>query len=162
MIDFREGAETTDGNTVWSMLEPIFRAGDAYAVNRDVSREAGLQYWFSAKRVYVAKIDGVDVGTFYIRENQQGGGVHVCNAGFVTARGQEGRGISRAMLAHAQIEAKRLQFKAMQFNFVVETNTRAIDIWLRAGFIEIGRQPEAFVHPTLGPIDALILHKFLD
>ena len=66
------------------------------------------------------------------------------------------------MLAHALEEAKRLGYLAMQFNFVLASNTRAIDIWKRAGFVEIGRQPRAFLHPTLGYVDALILHKFLD
>jgi len=162
LIDFREADETADGDTVWSMLEPVFRAGETYTMDRDISRDAGLQYWFSARAVYLAHLSDTPVGTFYIRTNQMGGGAHVCNSGFVTARGQEGRGITRAMLSHAQSEAKKLGYEAMQFNFVVETNNRAIDIWFRAGFSEIGRQPKAFVHPTLGTVDALILHKFLD
>jgi ribosomal protein S18 acetylase RimI-like enzyme len=49
----------------------------------------------------------------------------------------------------------------MQFNFVVETNTRAIDIWTRAGFEVIGRLPKAFRHPRGGNIDALIMYKIL-
>ena len=162
MIEFREGDETVEGNAIWSMLEPVFRAGETYTMDRDISRDAALQYWFSAKAVYVARLGDTPVGTFYIRTNQMGGGAHVCNSGFVTARDQEGRGVTRAMLEHAQIEAKRLGYEAMQFNFVVETNKRAVDIWHRAGFTEIGRQPKAFVHPTLGTVDALILHKFLD
>ena len=162
MIEFRKADETADSDAIWSMLEPVFRAGETYTIDQNISRDAGLQYWFSAKVVYLARLGDTPVGTFYIRSNQNGGGAHVCNSGFVTARGQEGRGVTRAMLEHAQIEAKRLGYKAMQFNFVVETNERAVDIWLRAGFSEIGRQPKAFVHPTLGTVDALILHKFLD
>lgn len=149
-----------DHDGVWAILEPVFRAGATYAVDPEISRDDALAFWL-ASHAYVAEDDAL-LGTYFIRRNQGGGGSHICNAGFVTARGHEGQGISRSMLAHSLEEARRLGYKAMQFNFVVETNTRAVDIWLRAGFREIGRQPEAFVHPTLGTVDALILHKFLD
>ncbi len=66
------------------------------------------------------------------------------------------------MLNHALQSAKDLGFDAMQFNFVLANNQRAIDTWLKNGFTEIGRQPRAFLHPKTGHVDALILHKFLD
>lgn len=138
------------------MLEPVFRAGDTYAIDPDISREDALAYWCAA-HPYIT-----DGGTYYIRPNQQGGGDHVCNAGFVTAASAVGKGVARKMLAHALSEAKALGFEAMQFNFVLANNMRAIDIWRRAGFNEIGRIPRAFRHPTAGMVDALILHKFLD
>lgn len=153
-------ATQADDPDLWAMLEPVFRAGDTYAIDTDISREDALAYWLSA-RAYIAEGDGRAFGTYYIRRNQQGGGSHVCNAGFVTARGAEGHGVARAMLDHALTEATRLGFEAMQFNFVLASNARAVDTWLRAGFTEIGRQPRAFRHPVLGPVDALILHKFL-
>ena len=156
------GDETPeDQDKVWAMLKPVFRAGDTYAVDSGIPRAAALAYWFQ-ERVYLAELDGSALGTFYIRENQKGGGAHVCNCGYVTAPGSEGKGVARAMLAHSLVEAKTLGFEAMQFNFVLASNSRAVDIWKRAGFSEIGRQPRAFLHPTLGYVDALILHKFLD
>jgi len=52
-------------------------------------------------------------------------------------------------------------FKAMQFNFVVATNTRAIRLWERLGFSVVGRLPGAFNHQKLGYVDALIMFKRL-
>ena len=52
-------------------------------------------------------------------------------------------------------------YRAMQFNFVVASNTRAIDIWTRAGFDTVGRLPQAFHHPKLGYVDALVMMKHL-
>ena len=153
-------AEPDDKDAIWSMLEPVFRAGDTYAIDPSISREDALKYWLSA-HAYVAEEDA-PLGTYYIRPNQAGGGSHVCNCGFVTSAAAQGKGVARAMLEHALVEAKRLGFEAMQFNFVLASNTRAIDIWTRAGFARIGVQPRAFLHPTLGYVDALILHKFLD
>ena len=142
------------------MLECVFREGDTYAIDPDISREDALAYW-TAHHAYVAELDGVPVGTFYIRPNQQGGGRHICNCGYITARGAEGKGVARAMLAFSLDEAKRLGFEAMQYNFVLANNTRAIDTWARAGFKQIGRIPRAFKLPDGGYTDALILYRFL-
>ena len=142
------------------MLEPVFRAGDTYAIDPAISREDALAYW-CAHHAYVAEVGGTPFGTFYIRPNQQGGGAHVCNCGYVTARGAEGRGVARAMLAFSLEEARRLGFEAMQYNFVLATNARAIETWRRAGFGEIGRIPRAFRLPGGTYTDALILHRFL-
>ena len=142
------------------MLEPVFRAGDTYAIDPAISREDALAYW-CAHHAYVAEVGGTPLGTFYIRPNQQGGGAHVCNCGYITARAAQGKGIARAMLAFSLDEARRLGFEAMQYNFVLATNARAIETWRRAGFGEIGRIPRAFRLPGGAYTDALILHRFL-
>lgn len=152
-------ATPADHDAIWAMLEPVFRAGDTYAIDPDKGRDDALAYW-TAFHAYVAGEKDL-LGTYYIRPNQQGGGGHVCNCGYITARGAEGKGVARAMLAHSLVEAKRLGFEAMQYNFVLASNTRAIDTWLRAGFTQIGRIPKAFKAPGGGYVDALILHRFL-
>ena len=149
-------ASPADQDAIWAMLKPVFRAGDTYAVDPDISRDDALAYWYAAHPFIT------DGGTYYIRPNQKGGGDHVCNAGFVTAQDAIGKGVARKMLADALTQAKSLGFEAMQFNFVLANNKRAVDIWLRAGFVEIGRIPHAFRHPRDSYVDALILHKFLD
>ena len=142
------------------MLEPVFRAGDTYAIEPAISREDALAYW-TAHHAYVAGGGDALLGTFYIRPNQRGGGAHICNCGYVTAEAAQGQGVARAMLGFSLEEAKRLGFEAMQYNFVLTTNTRAIDTWLRAGFDEIGRIPRAFRLPDGRMTDALILHRSL-
>lgn len=149
-------ATQSDHDVIWAMLEPVFRAGDTYAINTDISRKDALAYWCAAHPFIT------DGGTFFIRPNQMGGGNHVCNAGFITSANATGKGVARAMLSRALSEAKAFGFEAMQFNFVLASNTRAIDIWKRAGFAQIARLPRAFRHPREGYVDALILHKFLD
>ena len=101
------------------------------------------------------------LGTYYLKTNAQGGGAHVCNCGFATALNSGGKGVARAMLEDALSRAKTAGYKAMQFNFVLSNNTRAIDIWHRAGFETVGCLPKAFDHPTEGMIDALVMFKTL-
>jgi hypothetical protein len=49
----------------------------------------------------------------------------------------------------------------MQFNFVISTNERAVKLWLTFGFDVVGRLPQAFRHPSLGYVDALVMHRVL-
>ena len=153
-------ATPADDDALWAMLKPVFRAGDTYAIDPDMSREDALAYW-TAERAYLAEESGTPLGTYYIRRNQPGGGAHVCNCGFVTGRGAEGKGVARAMLAHALTQAKRLGFEAMQFNFVLQRNARAVALWQSAGFEIIGRIPRAFRLPDGRFSDAFIMHRFL-
>lgn len=147
---------------IWEMLMPVFRAGDSYAIDPDITRDEALDYWFGGeRRVYVADDAGALIGTYYIVPNQKGGGRHVCNCGYVTAAAAQGRGVARAMLTHSLALAPRLGFTAMQYNFVLETNHRAIATWEKAGFEVVGRLPGAFAHPGQGAIDALVMYRHL-
>jgi len=155
--------EPTDASALWDMLCPVFRAGETYAVDPGISREAALAMWTEASHGCFVLIDGGGLlGSFYLKRNQEGGGSHVCNCGFVTAPQAEGRGIARAMLGEALARARASGFRAMQFNFVVETNTRAIALWQSHGFETVGRLPGAFDHPTEGMVDALVMYRRLD
>jgi len=66
------------------------------------------------------------------------------------------------MAEHSLEEARRLGFRAMQFNFVVETNETAISLWRQLGFAIIGTTPGAFRHPERGLVDAHIMFRSLE
>ncbi len=151
-------ARPGDEEMIWAMLEPVFRAGETYAVDPAIRREDALAYWLAAE-AFIA--EGPDpLGTFYIQPNRPGGGAHYCNCGFVTAPGAERRGVARAMLAHALRTAAQMGYDGMVFNFVVATNTRAIALWERAGFTTVGRVPGAF-RAGGRDADALVMFRSL-
>lgn len=155
-------ARDGDRAALWRMLEPVFRAGDTYTVDPGITKDDALAFWRAPeKAVFVAEDEGEIVGTYYIKPNQGGGGAHVCNCGYVTDPAATGRGVARAMLAHSLDEARARGYRAMQYNFVVATNTRAIATWQRAGFEIVGRLPGAFRHPRDGFVDALVMHRSL-
>ena len=155
-------AKPEDADGLWGMLEPVFRAGDTYLIDPDISRFDAVAYWMGASHgVFLAEGNDGCLGTYYLKRNQGGGGSHVCNCGYITGAAARGRGVARAMLAHSLEEAKRQGFRAMQFNCVVANNTRAGATWERAGFTTVGRLPEAFLHPVDGYVDALVMWKDL-
>lgn len=151
-----------DSDAIWAILEPTIRAGDTFAMPRDGARDAMLALWFApGYRVFVAEEGGRIFGTYYLKANQAGGGAHVANAAYATHPDARGRGIARAMGLHSIAFAKADGFLAMQFNFVVATNARAVALWTSLGFVEVGRLPGVFRHPMLGLVDALVMHRTL-
>lgn len=155
-------ASNADGEAIWRILEPVLRAGDTYTLPRDIDRAAALAYWLSPDHeVFVAESKGAILGTYYLRANQRGGGAHVANCGYVTAPWASGRGVARALCTHSLDRARARGFRAMQFNFVVSSNERAVRLWQGFGFEIVGRLPEAFLHPTLGYVDAYVMYRKL-
>ena len=110
---------------------------------------------------FVAEQDGVVLGTYYMRPNQAGGGRHVCNCGYMTDAAAMGRGIARRMCEHSLEYGRSRGYRAMQFNFVVSTNERAMRLWQSLGFDIVGRLPAAFQHPTQGYVDAFVMYRLL-
>src|SRR5471032_1275832 len=153
-------ATIADDDAIWAILEPTFRAGETYPLPRDISRAEALAYWRSTGHsVFAAEDSGQVVGTYYLRANQRGGGAHVANCGYIVAGGAWARGVARTMCEHSLVQARQRGFTAMQFNFVIASNERAVRLWQACGFAIVGRLPAAFVHPKLGPVDALVMYR---
>src|ERR1043166_2819194 len=151
-----------DRDAIWKIFHEIVAAGDTYALDPNVSRKEALQYWFGKNtRAYVAESGGRVAGTYILRPNQSGGGTHVANAAFMVAHDVQGQGIGRAMGEHCLSEARRLGFRAMQFNFVVSTNESAAHLWQKLGFKIIGTLPGAFRHPEKDYIDVYVMYRSL-
>ena len=153
-------ATSADESAIWSILEPIIRDGTTYPLPRDMPRADALAYWLApSHEVFVADDGDRIVGTYFLQPNQRGGGSHVANCGYATAR--RGSGAGRAMCEHSLGHAKRRGFRAMQFNFVVGSNAVAVHLWQSCGFSIVGRLPGAFDHPTEGLVDALVMFRAL-
>jgi len=151
-----------DAKAIADIIVPTIRAGATYALDRDMSEAEALAYWLSPdKETFVAEVDGAILGTYYMRPNQAGGGSHVCNCGYMTRAQATGRGLARAMCVHSLAYARARGYRAMQFNFVVSTNERAVRLWQSLGFDVVGRLPAAFKHPDHGLVDALVMYQSL-
>jgi L-amino acid N-acyltransferase YncA len=151
-----------DHDPVWQIFHEVVSAGDTYTFDPQISREDALGYWFrSDTHTYVAENDGLIIGTYILRANQTGAGAHVANAAFMVPSWARGRGAGRSMTEHCLSEARRLGFRAMQFNFVVSTNESAIHLWQQLGFEIVGTLPSAFRHPARGYVDVYVMFRSL-
>ena len=179
-------ATERDRDAIWNIFHEVIAAGDTYAFDPGMSREEALVYWFGAStHTYVAEqcAESVGeavsfpgtatpsptvavknrpiVGTYILRPNQAGPGAHVANAAYMVAQEARGLGVGRRMGEHSLTEARRLGFRAVQFNFVVSTNASAIHVWQQLGFKIVGTLPGAFRHPRAGYVDVYVMFRSL-
>ena len=167
-------ATKSDRDAIWNIFHEVVAAGDTYALDPNISREDALAYWFAPDaHTYVAELAarkshgsslqqlGRIEGTYILRPNQSGAGSHVANAAFMVSASARGQGIGRAMAEHCLHEASRLGFRAMQFNYVISTNTAAIRLWEQLGFEIVGTLSGAFRHPEKGFIDVYVMYRSL-
>jgi ribosomal protein S18 acetylase RimI-like enzyme len=155
-------AGSADDHAVWAILEPVIGAGETYTLPRGWNQQQTLTFWFSpGHTVFVAEEDGQILGTYFLKANQMGGGSQVANCGYVTATWASGRGVARVMCAHSLEYAQNAGFRAMQFNFVLSSNERAVRLWQSFGFEIVGHLPGAFLHPSLGYVDAFVMYRGL-
>lgn len=155
-------ANAGDAHAIIGIILPTIREGATYSLDVDISAAEALAYWMGQdKETFVAEDKGEIVGTYFMRPNQSGGGRHVCNCGYMTSALAAGRGVARRMCEHSLDHARSRGYRAMQFNFVVSTNERAIRLWQFMGFEIVGRLPGAFQHPRAGYVDALVMFQRL-
>jgi L-amino acid N-acyltransferase YncA len=165
-------ATDSDRDAIWEIFHEVVAAGDTYPFDPKMSREDAFAYWFGTNtHTYVAELDRLKrsssqtdqrfAGTYILRPNQSGGGAHVANAAFMVPAIARGQGIGRAMGEHCLREARRLGFRAMQFNFVVSTNESAVKLWQELGMKIVGTLPGAFRHPEKGYVDVYVMFQSL-
>lgn len=161
-LQIRE-ARPEDWPGLWAVMEPVLRAGETYCWDTAAREEAARLLWLEPAPavVFVAELDGTVAGTAQLHPNRPGNGSHVANASFMTGAQFTGRGVARALAEYVLAEAVRRGYRSMQFNAVVETNTRAVRLWQSLGFRILATVPEAFSHPRHGLTGLHIMHRSL-
>lgn len=161
-------ATDDDFEGIWEIFERVAADGDTFPHSTDVSRDEAFEYWMRPPRItYVAVAplansgNSAIVGMYYLRPNQESLGAHVANAGYCVHAGYRGHGIGRSLAEHSIAEARDLGFLAMQYNLVVSTNHRALELWKSCGFEVVGTLEKAFRHKDLGLVDAMVMYQWI-
>jgi L-amino acid N-acyltransferase YncA len=151
-----------DEVAIWTIFQAVIAPGDTYVFDPQMPRDEALAYWMrTGTHTYVLESDGRVVGTYVLRPNQPALGSHIANAAFMVSPAARGAGVGRRMAEHCLAEARRLGFRAMQFNFVVSTNEAAVRLWQQLGFQIVGTLPGAFRHSRHGFVDAHVMFREL-
>ncbi len=148
---------------MWRVFQAVVATGDTYVFAADTPRDDAREYFLGPDMAsFVAEVDGAIVGMYKLIPNRRDRGSHVANASYMVDPSFGGRGVGRQMGLHSLREARERGYVAMQFNFVVSTNTRAVKLWESLGFSIVGVQPRVFRHQSLGDVDAYVMHRFLE
>ena len=155
-------AEAKDWPEIHKILGEIVKKGDTYAISTDADDQTLQELWMEKPKACFVAVEGSQIaGSYYLKNNQEGGGSHVCNAGYIVHPEIRGKGIGRRMCEHSLNTSLEMGYKAMQYNLVVSTNHDAVHLWESMGFSIVGTLPGAFVHPDKGPVDAYIMYRNL-
>ena len=156
-------ATAEDWPAIWPFFSAIVTAGETYAYDPEMTEEQGRRAWMPAPpaRTSAAVEDGRVIGSASMYANRPGPGAHVASASFMVDPGWSGRGAGRALGEDMIGWARNQGFRAIQFNAVVATNTRAVGLWGSLGFQIIGTVPEAFAHPRHGYVGLHVMHRFV-
>lgn len=157
-------ARLEDFEEIYDIFCTVLEEGKTYSYSlAEMTPERSLAYWISAPgtHCYVVDVEGKVAGMVAIRPNRTCRAGHVANASFIVHPDFRKRGIARFLGEFAIKRAKKLGYKAMQFNFVVSVNTVAVKLWKSLGFEVVGTLPKGFNHVDKGLVDVYIMHRFL-
>ena len=155
-------ALASDADAMWRIFQAVVAGGDTYVFAPDTDRDVAIAYFMgSGISSWVAELEGQVAGMYKLIPNYRDLGSHVANASFMVDPAAQGKGVGRAMAEHCVAQARLAGFEAMQFNFVVSTNTAGVELWKKFGFSIVGTLPKAFRHSRLGLVDAYVMHRFL-
>jgi len=157
-------ATREDWPALWPFLHTIVAAGETFCWDRGTTEQQARAWWMHEPpgRTLVAVDEGGRVvGTAETHPNHGGPGSHVANAGFMVDPSCRGTGVGRALGQHVVAQAREDGYRAMVFNAVAETNTRAVALWQSLGFAVVATIPAGFRHPSLGFVGLLVMHRRL-
>lgn len=142
----------------WSAIFPFYARivaeGRTYAFPLEQTSDEARPWWMEPGpgRTVVAVVGGRVVGSAKMGPNRPGRGAHIATASFMVDPACGVRGVGRALGEEMITWARSEGYAGIQFNAVVETNTRAVHLWRSLGFEVIGTVPGAFDHAEHGPV----------
>lgn len=156
-------AQQTDLDAIWDIFRFHLAAGETYPFDADTPKSVSDDYWLGPKIASFVAVNGVGrvLGMYRVLPNQAGRGAHVANASYMVGEAAQGQGVGALMGRHSLVEARKLGYLAMQFNYVISTNQPAVALWQKLGFAIVGTLPRAYRHKRLGYVDALVMYQSL-
>lgn len=100
------------------------------------------------------------LGLYILHPNNVGRCGHICNASYAVRKNIRGLYIGEKLVLDCLKMAKEKQFRILQFNAVVATNTHALHLYERIGFKKLGTIPGGFRMPD-GTYEDIIPHYYL-
>lgn len=145
-IIIREFTESDiDGaNAVWN---EVVEDGQAFPQEEILNRETGTEFFKSQTFTGLAVDEGTGeiVGLYILHPNNVGRCGHICNASYAVKSSCRGRHIGEMLVKHCMDKAKEAGYGILQFNAVVATNTQALKLYEKLGFVQLGVIPKGFL-----------------
>lgn len=123
----------------------VVEEGVAFPQMECLDEITGWQFFESQTKTRVIEEDGNVVALYILHPNNVGRCGHICNASYAVSSKQRGKHIGEFLVMDCLSQAKQCGFKILQFNAVVANNTRALSLYKKLGFIQLGKIPHGFL-----------------
>ena len=136
---------TADLPAMIGIWNEVVEAGDAFPQEEPLDAQSGAAFFASQSYCGVAEDeDGTICGLYILHPNNVGRCGHICNASYAVLGSRRGQHIGEKLVLDCLAQAKRLGFRVLQFNAVVESNIHARHLYERLDFIQLGTIPGGF------------------
>lgn len=148
-----------DCKKVCEIWNQVVVDGEAFPQEEELTIDTGDAFFKEQTYTGVAKdLDsGEIVGLYILHPNNVGRCGHICNASYAVRKDVRGEHIGEKLVKDCLVKAKEIGFGILQFNAVVASNTHALHLYERLGFIKLGVIPKGFRMPD-GHYEDIIPH----
>lgn len=156
--EFRQ-EDTDQAIAIWNK---VVEDGVAFPQLEPLTRETGPIFFGeqSFTGIAVDEESGEAVGLYILHPNNVGRCGHISNASYAVRADMRGRHVGETLVRHCLAKAKELGFRILQFNAVVGTNTAALALYKKLGFVQLGVIPEGFLMDD-GHYEDIIPHYYV-
>ena len=128
---------------IWNQ---VVEDGVAFPQEEMLNEETGMEFFEEQSYTGIAydEESGEIAGLYILHPNNVGRCGHICNASYAVRRDVRGCHIGEKLVTHCLETAKTLGFKILQFNAVVRSNTYALRLYKKLGFVQLGIIPGGF------------------
>ena len=138
---------TPDAAAAAAVWNEIVRDGRAYPQTEELTPEAADAFFRGQSYTGLAvDEDGAVLGLYILHPNNVGRCGHIANASYAVSSACRGRRIGEALVRDCLKTAKAQGFRILQFNAVVASNTRALALYKKLGFTQLGVIPGGFLN----------------
>ena len=122
----------------------VVEDGIAFPQEETLNAATGAAFFAAQSYCGVAEDDGDICGLYILHPNNIGRCGHIANASYAVSSACRGRHVGEKLVLDCLKNAKRLGFRILQFNAVVESNLHARHLYERIGFQPLGVIPGGF------------------
>lgn len=134
---------TAAANAVWNS---VVSAGLAFPQLEELDETGGREFFLSQSFTGLAVNErGEVLGLYILHPNNVGRCGHICNCSYAVSPEARGLGIGEKLVRHSMEKGREKGFGILQFNAVVADNHRALALYKKLGFVQLGTIPGGFL-----------------
>lgn len=139
-----EKTDLKDAVKIWNQ---VVEDGVAFPQTEPLNEESGHAFFEEQSFTGIAydEVTGETVGLYILHPNNVGRCGHICNASYAVRADARGQRIGETLVRHCLEKGKELGFRILQFNAVVSSNTYALRLYEKLGFVRLGTIPGGFL-----------------